>query len=384
VTSWPFQLRRWQITASISKLIVHLCVPIILSRGDSTTFSITYPDETHVQTNADFAASILWAEMVLGVRYGFSTAASAEADISAFIVPQPLNLPLTSTARWLTDVIALKPSCTWASTNITTPIILSNSTNYTLELAGVYLEDMDLDVVIDTMDFCMSRAVSVYRLLTSAAAFSQTVVTIKVPIPFSVINHTTLNGPTDGSTVLIASQCDSGCMVISDANAVWLNFTGIPTFTIQLPPSMTFAGYQSWDLAILVCKPNAVIETREVRAEGSARLSVQPLSDGKQLTGQGNLFPLDTTTMMSFALSSLNSVGPNNDSSLMGLGSQLERNFLFGSQQVNSWPGLSAASGAKIVNASFLPVANLSAGFAQMLQSASKGAFLVAADTVDS
>jgi hypothetical protein len=346
----------------------------MLSQGNSTTF---YPDETHVQNNADFAASILWAEMELGVQYDFSVAASTEADISAFIVPQPLNLPMTSTARWLTDVVGLRPSCKWASTNITQPVIVPNKTD-ALSVVGVYLEDMDLDVAFDQlMDICMSRAVLCAKIAHNpAVAFeSFAAITVKAPILFSLYNHTTLKAPTDGSTVFLAAQCMSGCAVDPTYNTVWLNFTEIPTFTTQLPPAITFMGYQSWDVAFLVCKPNAVIETREVRAEGNARLSVQPLSEGSQLTGQGNLFPQDTTTMLSFALSSITRVGPMNSSSLSGLGSQLQRHFLFGSQQVDSWPGAYAASGTNILNVSFLPEANLSAGFAQMLQSASKGAF---------
>lgn len=357
---------------------------IVLSQDNSTTF---YPDETYVGNNVDFAASILWAEMELGVQYDFSVAASTEADISAFIVPQPLNLPMTSTARWLTDVIGLKPSCKWASTNITQPVIVPNKTDDLSEIVGVYLEDMDLDVAIDQMDFCMSHAVLCAKIAYSpAAAFeSFASITVKAPILLSLNNHTTLNAPTDGSTVFLAAQCMSGCAVDPTYNTVWLNFTGIPTFTTQLPPAITFMGYQSWDLAFLVCKPNAVIETREVRAEGDARLSVQPLSKGNQLTVQGNLFPQDTTTMLSFALSGIESVGPLNSSSLSGLGSQLQRHFLFGSQQVDSWPGLYAASGTNILNVTFLPEANLSAGFAQMLQSASKGAFFqkIPACTID-
>jgi len=348
----------------------------MLSQGNSTTLFTLYPDETHVEDNVDFAASILWAEMELGVQYDFSVAASTEADISAFIVPQPLNLPMTSTARWLTDVVGLRPSCKWASTNITQPVMVPNKTD-DLSVVGVYLEDMDLDVTIDQTDICMSRAVLCAKIAYNpAVAFeSFAAITVKTPILLSLYNHTTLKAPTDGSTVFLAAQCVSGCAVDPTYNTVWLNFTDIPTFTTQLPPAITFMGYQSWDVAFLVCKPNAVIETREVRAEGDARLSVQPLGEGNQLTSQGNLFPQDTTTMLSFALSGITRVGPMNGSSLSGLGSQLQCHFLFGSQQVDSWPGAYAASGTKILNVSFLPEANLSAGFAQMLQSASKGAF---------
>lgn len=324
----------------------------------NNTFVSGLVTEFYAESNANFAASILWAEMNLGVQYNFSAAVSLEADVSAFVVPQPLNLPMTSTARWLTDVIGLRPSCTWASTNITQPIIVPNASDYLSSLAGVYLEDLDLDMTLDSID---------------VGLLSITNIVVKDPTAF-LFNHTTLMPPTDGSTVFLASQCIGGCPIYSSSNYAWLNLTEIPTFTVQLPPSMTFGQPQLWQIACLVCKPNAVIETREVRAEGGAMLSVQPLNEGKQLTSQGNLFPRDTTTMLSIALSGMANGGPASYNATMGLGSQPQAKFLFGSKQVNSWPGVLAqdGSGSTFVNASFLPVANLSAGFGQMLQSASK------------
>ena len=298
--------------------------------------------------------------MGLGVQYKFATATSTEAGFSAFILPQPLNLPMTLTARWLTDVIGLRPSCTWASTNITQPVMIPNQTDSISAQVGVYLKDMDLDVVVYVADVATLRQ----ALAT---------VTVKSPSLPSVINHTTLNPPTDGSTVFLAGQCTSDMGQLT-YNSVWLNFTEIPTFTIQIPPAVTFTRCGSWDVAFLVCKPNAIIETREVRAQGSAQLIVQPLAEGKQFTAQGNASPMDTTTMLSFALSSITDIGPLDPSGLPSLGSKSQRDFLFGSQQVNTWPTF-GSNGIEMVNVSFLPVANLSQGFAQMLQSASKGAF---------
>lgn len=321
----------------------------------NTTFLPDYADESYATSNADFAASVLWAEISLGVQYNFSTAASHEAGASAFIVPQPLNLPMTSTARWLTDVVGLRPFCTWASTNITQPVIVPNASDRT-SVAGVSLEALDLDVALDSTNFIMFESLATTAVMNN----------------YYVWNHTTHMFSTDGSTVFLAGQCTQGCLITPSFNSVWLNFTGIPTFTLQLPPSITFGQSQSWQIAFLVCKPNAVIETREVRAEGGAMLSVQPLSEGKQLTRQGNLSPRDTTTMLSIALNSLANAGPLNFSAAMDLGSQPLVEFLFGSKQVNSWPGTLAGSGSDIVNVTFLPVANLSTAFGQMLQSASK------------
>jgi len=369
---------------------MHFFIATILSQGDSTSSSIAHPNETNVQNNADFAASVLWAETYLGVRYNFATAASTEANFSAFIVPQPLNLPRTNAARWLTDIVGLRPSCTWATSNITQPIMVPLNHTGVSEVVGVYLKDMDLDVVVQVMDISMSRmifCVEISHIVVGPGGGpedqgnSLTMIVVKSPIPPSVFNHTTLGPPTDGSTVFLAGQCMSGCPTF-EYNAVWLNFTGIPTLTIQLPISIitesnTIMEYQLWRVAFLVCKPNAIIETREVRAEGGAQLIVQPLREGKQFTSQGNISPLDATTMLSFALSSITNIGPQNSSSMSSLGSNLQQDFLFGSQQVNAWPDffVANASNTMIVNASFLPTTNLSEGFAQLLQSASKGAF---------
>ncbi|KIK33184.1 hypothetical protein CY34DRAFT_813805 [Suillus luteus UH-Slu-Lm8-n1] len=287
-------------------------------------------------------ASSIQTEISLGVKYNFSTAASHEAGTSAFIVPQPLNLPMTSTARWLTDVVGLRPFCTWASANITQPIIVPNASDSTL-LAGVSLEALDLDIALDSTNFFALESLASIAVMNNY-----------------VWNHTTHMLPTDGSTVFLAAQWTQGCLIGSTSNSVWLNFTGIPTFTLQLPPSITYGQSQSWQTAFLVCKPHAVIETPE------------PLSEGKQLTRQGNISPRDTTTMLSIALNSLANTGPVNFSATMGLGSQPQVDFLFGSKQVNSWPGTLAGSGSDIVNVTFLPVANLSTAFGQMLRSASK------------
>jgi len=237
---------------------------------------------------------------------------------------------------------------------------------------------MDLDVFVDTGDIGMSRVIlcaEVSHKVVGVWGNSLTTITVKSPMPPFVFNHSTLNPPTDGSTVFLAGQCMSGCPTY-EYNDVWLNFTEIPTITIQLPFA-TIMEYQLWRVAFLVCKPNAIIETREVRAEGGAQLIVQPLREGKQLTSQGNISPLDATTMLSFALSSITNTGPPNSSSMSGLGSNLQQDFLFGSQQVNAWPDFVAANASDtvVVNASFLPITNLSEGFAQILQSASKGSF---------
>ncbi|KAH7930354.1 hypothetical protein BV22DRAFT_74847 [Leucogyrophana mollusca] len=59
---------------------------------------------------SDTAASILWAEMELGVQYAFTAVNSADPSFAAYIVPTPPDLSTSTSSRWLTDVIGLNPT----------------------------------------------------------------------------------------------------------------------------------------------------------------------------------------------------------------------------------------------------------------------------------
>ena len=103
--------------------------------------------------NSALAASILWSEMELGANYSFSVVTS-DAEFGAYIVPSPIDLPTTVSAHWMTDVIGLNPSCVWASTNISTSTQLQvNQSDSISESAAVYLENLDLDVIITNNNY---------------------------------------------------------------------------------------------------------------------------------------------------------------------------------------------------------------------------------------
>lgn len=114
-------------------------------------------------------------------------------------------------------------------------------------------------------------------------------------------NHTIRNSPADGSTVFLASH------VLDVASSVPIPTlrSSIPTFALQLTSmvALTSSQVQSWQLACLVYKLKAVIETREDRTEGML-LSVQPLSteNSSNFTGQGTLFSLGTVIMLPIEL----------------------------------------------------------------------------------
>lgn len=93
--------------------------------------------------------------MELGVQYSFGIANTSRPDYATYIAPVPLDLPTTTTARWLTDVTGINPICSWASTNLTTPIQFpANLTSANQYFATVYLVDFNLDVKVTGGGMC--------------------------------------------------------------------------------------------------------------------------------------------------------------------------------------------------------------------------------------
>ncbi|KAJ8592173.1 hypothetical protein M405DRAFT_813168 [Rhizopogon salebrosus TDB-379] len=304
--------------------------------------------------NAAFAASVLWSEMELGANYSFS-AVTSDAEFAAYIVPSPIDLPTTASAHWMTDVIGINPSCAWASTNITTPIQLQGNQSDPLDAsAGVYLENLDLDVTIT-------------GIIDDLSALN-----IGVVDPYyAVFNHSTQAPPTDGSTVFTISQCVTGCDNLTLFDPVVLNLTNIPTFTLD-KNATELEQAETWNVAFLACRPNAVIQTREVISNGTGFLEVLPVQNGKHYSPQGNLHPTQSPAMLSFALSGISLyAGPTNLSiSSAGSFTTVQADFLFGQEQVDALPPVGYTGPPMSVT--ILPTDILTPKFATLLQSASK------------
>ncbi|KAF9236441.1 hypothetical protein BU15DRAFT_77022 [Melanogaster broomeanus] len=336
-----------------------LTINSVLADGEMMAFAIgavlpqsvlngsSYLDPAfNASMNSEMAASIAWAEMDLGVQYSFGIVNTSAPDYVAYIVPIPLDLASTTSARWLTDVIGINPSCSWAFTNLTRPF---NSASSDL-IATAFLLDFNLDV-----------DVTKYLSTFGSTAFAS------VQSPLSgVRNHTTQTPPTDGSTVFFLGQCLSGCSLPMSVNFT-LDLTDLPTFTIEM-------SNQTWSMATLVCMPNITIETREVRNEGHGLLEVQPRPATGQLAQQGNLHPVQTTFLFSIATSSLTlSGGPMtvNRSDYLALGSQVQAEVLYGKQQWEGLPGLGAPEGTN-VTITPAPLEGIVKGYTHIIQSAAK------------
>ncbi|KAF9236450.1 hypothetical protein BU15DRAFT_77031 [Melanogaster broomeanus] len=268
--------------------------------------------------NSDMAASIAWAEMELGVQYSFGIVNTSDPDYAAYIVPIPLDLASTTTARWLTDVIGLNPSCSWALTNMTRPfnVTLSDSD------AIVFLLDFDLNVRVpgDSTD--------------------------PIPLPPSqvpfIMSEIIQPRPRNRRFDSVPSRP----MRIRVSRRIRARSHGLPTFTIEIYD-------QTWSMTILVCVPNVTIETRE-------------------LTRQGNLHPVQTTSLFSIATMSLTEgAGPGEDGSEYdSLGSQVQGEVLYGKQQ---WDGLPIlASPRTNLTITLAPLEDITKGYTQIIQSAAK------------
>ncbi|KAF8844778.1 hypothetical protein BDN67DRAFT_962745 [Paxillus ammoniavirescens] len=289
--------------------------------------------------------------MELGVQYSYGIANTSDPDYVAYIVPSPLDLPRATSARWLSDVIGINPMCSWASTNLSLPLLLllNVTSSFDAYLATAALVDFDLDVPLTTSD--LPFGFSAYA-------------TVKNPT-VGVFNHTTQALPTDGSTVFLLAQCLSGCSDITINVAI--DFTGLPTITLQMID-------QTWSLVILACVPSITIETREVRSGGDGLLSVQPRPVGELLTRQGNLHPVQTTSLFSIATLSLSTEGGSlsgDQSQYSSFGSQVLVDLLFGEKLISVPPGADLPYGAN-VTLSLAPLGNITEGYTQIIQSAAK------------
>lgn len=195
---------------------------------------------------------------------------------------------------------------------------------------------------------------------------------ISVMDPYYIVfNHSTQGPPTDGSTVFVVSQCFTGCDNLTLFDPIVLNLTNIPTFVLDVNATADEQA-QSWNFAFLACRPNAVIQTREVISNGTGFLEILPVRNGKQYIPQGNLHPTQTPAMLSFALSSITLyAGPtNSSSSSAGSYTSVQADFLFGQKQIDNLPSPLYSGPPWVVT--ILPTDTLASTFAAMLQSASK------------
>ncbi len=119
---------------------------------DAFTFQMA---AENVRGNTQEAAAIVWAENALGSQYMFRVPSNG----TSYIIPVPENLPTTTSARWLTDVVALNPSCAWQETNISSTLQIgsnttSNSTSFLSNDVYVNIPAISADIKLPWSSIC--------------------------------------------------------------------------------------------------------------------------------------------------------------------------------------------------------------------------------------
>jgi hypothetical protein len=241
-----------------------------------------------VEHNSDLAGNIAWAEWSLGARYQFLNPGFNSSGEQAYIVPSPLDLPEGSYARWITDVVSLKPECTWAHTNVSDGI----------DLKGNFSEELGRHEYVELKDLGLSVQLSPYTLSSYEVALS-------IMSPLDIVNSTTLDAAPAGTTVWMLAQQKSPALS-SYSKPVQFDFNGIPTFDI-IGTELTL------EIALLTCHPHATIETGIVRNERGKLIIETPLSSPSNpsiLRRQGNVHPAQVNFLLSFAMSKIADAGP--------------------------------------------------------------------------
>ncbi|KAJ3481629.1 hypothetical protein NLI96_g7530 [Meripilus lineatus] len=238
------------------------------------------------------ASALAWFESVLHVPYSFQVNESLK-----YVVPTPLNLSFSVPARWLSDVAIMNPTCTYS--NPLPPF-------QHLEVLG-YLETDDRNITRVALDGSG---------LTSDMD-TEFAVPVAIIQPSDVYNTTDTGYPSNGAMVFALSRCISDsdrCKGSQSSASPNLDLSGLPVANLTKNPLgrpiIEPDEISVYNVAFLVCSPNIVIETREVRNDGHGQLTVMETSYTPK---QGNLHPGQTSVMFSTALRELGkSGGPSN------------------------------------------------------------------------
>ncbi|KAJ1307266.1 hypothetical protein OPQ81_001379 [Rhizoctonia solani] len=259
-------------------------------------------------TRASEAASMGWAQGVLGVS------ASFQATSLKYGVPVPLDLNPTDRARYLTDVAVMDPVCTWTVPN--PPLVPpANASNYTAEVT-LTLPDFGVTTQLRPDNFAFET-------------FSGTRIRLNVFSEDSLsplVNITTGDPPLSGVMGWLMLKCKS-CQppTLGDDNTI--DMSGIPTQEYQGVRVVGNATEpQTVELSVLMCDPRLSVETREVRLEGSGKITVV---EGSGLTRQGNLHLAQTRLLVGKGLTKFSTdSGPS--TMFAGIGTAAQVQMFFG------------------------------------------------------
>ncbi|KAF8754104.1 Mitochondrial carrier [Rhizoctonia solani] len=272
---------------------------------------------TEVNNNPKFnarateAASMGWVQSVLGVSMSF------QATSLKYGVPVPLDLHPNDRARYITDVIVMDPVCTWTVPN--PPVVAPlNSSDFNSQV-NISLPDFGVSAEIKTS---LLRNVLVFTGTSSRASLN---VLSEGISPLSNISSN--DPPTTGVMGWLMARCKSCDPPGPNDYRSTIDMSGIPTQeyhdVVQIGNSTSPT---TTELSILMCDPRLSVETREVRLDGTGKMTVM---DNTGLTRQGNLHLAQTRLLVGQALKKFSSdSGP--DTQFTGLGQAAQLQMFFG------------------------------------------------------
>ncbi|CAE6423419.1 unnamed protein product [Rhizoctonia solani] len=298
-----------------------LSVGVIPVEGELTAFrvgsvasdSVIQAYLSGVETNPRFslraseAASMAWVQGVLGINLPF------QAISPKYGVPIPLDLRITDRARYITDVAIMDPFCAWTTPN--PPVIpVGNSSEFD-RVVNITLPDFGVTTLLSPNQFAFSdsgRMVSLEVIDTSYPSLS-------------LVNISTGGPTTTGVMGWFMAACKS-CEPVSWGDNITVNMSGIPTqeyHGLRVVGNATQA--QTIEFSILMCDPRLSVDTREVRLDGTGKITVM---ESKGLTRQGNLHLAQTRLLVGKALTEFSSnSGPKTMYSGIGQAAQIQMFF---------------------------------------------------------
>lgn len=126
-----------------------LTIPLFLPRSTSDMILIAGMTQ-NATVNTGKAASIAYVETSVGVTYGF--APQNASNTTSYIIPTPSELPTTASARWLSDVITITPTCAFVESNLSQPVSFDPNAIGKSNALSINLPDAGIDLVLDGTD----------------------------------------------------------------------------------------------------------------------------------------------------------------------------------------------------------------------------------------
>jgi len=103
---------------------------------------------------------VAWTEFSLGVNFSFQ---SPTVDQTTYVVPAPLKLSTSTRGRWLSDVVAMQPTCEWIA-----PQFQSTGANFSDSNASAIIMDLpskNVQVTLGASE-CEQPFLPLFRMLT--------------------------------------------------------------------------------------------------------------------------------------------------------------------------------------------------------------------------